>query len=154
MWTGNAVLTPYVNKHKLLSTKRGEKICLWNSYLIIVPPLFWLNDKGPHIGNCHLYGVLARALILCDKVRGRDGGGAHLDLRLRGSGRGNRLQREWDRWSRKDTMLMEGKGTLNAVRFDLMWSPRIIYFVSNDVATLLLNLIFFPPFSLNVRYQK
>lgn len=83
-------------------------ICLGKGYLIIVPPLFCLNDKSPHIRYGHLYGTLARGLILHDQVRRRDVGGVHLDLKWRCGGRENRLQRECNRWNR-----MWGKGTWN-----------------------------------------
>lgn len=100
VWMGNDALTPYISKtgtdfsaqKKEKIKKKGRRWFVWGeSYLVIIPPLFWLNDKGPHIRNGHLYRALARGLILHDQVRRRGGGGAHLDLRLRGGGRGERL---------------------------------------------------------------
>lgn len=91
MWMGNDALTPYIKQAQTSQHKKGEKICLGERYLVIIPPLFWLNDKGPHIRNGHLYRALAGGLILRDQVRRRGGGGAHLDLRLRGGERGKRL---------------------------------------------------------------
>lgn len=91
----------------------GSDKTWWSqSYLIIIPPLLWLNDKCPHIRNGHLDCALARGLILCDQVRRGGYGSVHLDLRLRGGGRGKRLERKWDRWNRNDGGLMETEGTL------------------------------------------
>lgn len=91
----------------------GSHNTWWSqSYLIIIPPLLWLNDKCPHIRNGHLDCALARGLILCDQVRRGGYGSVHLDLRLRGDGRGKRLERKWDRWNRNDGGLMETEGTL------------------------------------------
>lgn len=110
VWMGNDALTQYIKQAQTCQHNKGERVCLGESYLVIIPPLFWLNDKGPNIRNGHLYGALARGLIVRDQVKRRGGRGAHLDLRLRGGGRGKRLQGEWDR---KDRGPMEMWGTLN-----------------------------------------
>lgn len=75
------------SQHKM----KEEEICCAQSYLVIISPLLWHNDKGSHIRNGHLYSALARGLILCDLFRRGGRGSTHLDFRLRGGGRGKRL---------------------------------------------------------------
>lgn len=77
-----------------------QKVRPSESYLVIIPPLLWLNDKRPHMRYGHLDRALAWGLLPLNHVRGRRAGNAYLDLRLGGGGRRERLQRELDRWNR------------------------------------------------------
>lgn len=89
--TLSAALTPHIKQAQKPQHNKGEKVCLGERYLIIVPPLLCLNDKGPHIRNGHLYRALAGGFLLRDQVRRGGRGEAHMDIRLRRGGMGGRL---------------------------------------------------------------